>query len=79
MEWPAKDADLNPIENAWSMLKSRTKNAENNWRNQNDLFESAKGFWETMGRNPNTWESLVFSMAHRLQTLDYYDGGWTGY
>lgn len=79
MEWPAKGADLNPIENAWSMLKSRMKDGENNWRNQNDLFASAKGIWETMGRNPNTWESLVSSMPHRLEMVDYYDGGWTGY
>lgn len=78
-EWPSKGADLNPIENAWKMLKTALTDRQSRFRNADELFASAKNIWKGLGRDPSYWNNLATSMPKRLKMVRTYRGGWTNF
>ncbi len=77
IEWPPKAQDLNPIENAWAMLKARSEPQK--YRNQEELFANAEGIWNALADRPLLWTDLVSSMPDRLNDCVAEMGGWTKY
>lgn len=74
LDWPPKGADLNVIENAWGALKARTGSMRNT--TSDELFELAQRQWQIMSTHG---DSLVSLMPERLNAVQGYEGGWTGY
>jgi len=77
IKWPAKAADLNPIENAWAWLKRRSE--PQHCKTKAELFEKADGVWNALGERQSLWENLVSSMPDRMNECCIKRGGWTGY
>ncbi len=64
LDWPPKGADLNPIENAWSMLKGELEDT-GRCRTQNELFDRATEIWERAAFRTQYWANLVNSVPDR--------------
>lgn len=75
MDWPPQSADLNPIENLWSMLDSKVPPSGR--KNQNEFFGSLQTAWNEL--SPNLLQKLVESMPKRLQAVIIAKGGNTKY
>jgi len=48
IDWPAQSPDLNPIENAWYVVKSRLKHYNSIPRNREELIQRVKKIWREM-------------------------------
>lgn len=76
--WPAKGADLNPIENVWGdMVKDlNARNVANRWA----LFERVEDIWESYRIDrAEYWDKLAVSMTRRIPLVIENEGLWTGY
>ena len=58
MPWPAQNPDLNPIENAWNLLKARIFIEK--CTNVNELWQIIEKNWKEMSENECL--NLVFFM-----------------
>ena len=76
LDWPAKGADMNPIENVWALLKKRLN--RDGVRNADELWDRIQVTWNELRNNPNLVPNLVNSMPRRIQSVDK-QGGWTKY
>lgn len=63
MSWPANSPDLNPIENLWSVIKTRVEKIDP--ENVSCLKSAINEVWNEISRE--TRESLIGSMEKRLQ------------
>lgn len=75
LDWPGNSPDLNPIENAWSVMKNKLQ--ETRPSNISDLKEALKTLWVTM--DPSYFASLAESMPKRLQMVIKCKGEMTKY
>lgn len=77
LPWPAKGADLNPIENVWGDI---VKDCEFfRPRTDDEVFERANSIWEGYRNNANYWRKLALSMINRLRLVVENEGHWTKY
>uniref|UniRef100_T1IKA5 Tc1-like transposase DDE domain-containing protein n=1 Tax=Strigamia maritima TaxID=126957 RepID=T1IKA5_STRMM len=51
LQWPAKGADMNPIENIWAVLKSKLQEKEMA-RNPDELWVQIREIWQEMALDP---------------------------
>ena len=65
LPWPTQSPDLNPIENAWKVLKNRVSSEK--YANEDELWQAIQKKWKEM--TANECENLVFSMRHRCQEV----------
>lgn len=72
--WPAKSADINPIENLWGLMVQRWIN--NNERTKAAVVEHCRSVWEGF-RGTDICSRLVGSMRQRLQAVIDANGGYT--
>ena len=75
LEWPRNSPDLNPIENAWNLMKNKVQEAQ--LSNINELKDTLKRFWVTM--ETTYFEKLADSMPQRLQNVIRAKGFMTKY
>lgn len=77
LPWPAKGADLNPIENLWSEMVREME--DTHVQNQNDLWAMVSGIWDRLRQRPQYWRTLSNSMTNRLRLVREVEGDWTKY
>ena len=77
LPWPAKGADMNPIENVWGDIVKdcqffRPQTAD-------EVFDRANSIWEGYRQRANYWRKLAYSMINRLRLVIENEGHWTKY
>ena len=72
MVWPPNSADLNPIENLWSIMKRRIYQEGKQYSSKETLWQAIKEVWE--GIEPEIILSLTSSMDKRLMELLQKEG-----
>lgn len=81
LPWPSKSPDLNPIENAWSMIVKNIYNRPGNRHfrpaNAEELWGAIENAWDNI--NVDYTRTLVSSMRRRLQGVIDSNGAWTKY
>mgnify|MGYP005988702735 CR=1 FL=1 len=84
LKWPPYSLDLNPIENAWKILKHRIckhypelADLPKNNQSKEKLIQAAIFEWDTI--TDGMFDILSISMAHRLQAVILANGWYTKY
>jgi len=77
LPWPGNSPDLNPIENAWELLKRKI--AIQNIKNQTDLVESLVRVWNNDEELQKNIKNCIQSMPRRVQAVIDAKGGSTKY
>lgn len=68
LPWPARSADLNPIENVWGrMVKTINRNNDFHPRNAEDLWDTIHEVWHSF--TPDYAHNLVASLPRRLNSI----------
>ena len=79
LPWPPNSPDLNPIENAWAILKralrKRFSKVERRPHSAAELFQAAKEEWEMIPQE--TFDGWIQRIPERLQAVLDADGGHT--
>ena len=76
LDWPGNSADLNPIENVWTILKNKV--FERQPTNAKMLEQAIKEMW-VRDISPAYCRNLVESMPRRLEAVIKAKGGPTKY
>ena len=78
LEWVGQSPDANPIENAWTKLKSiiRRYPAASNL---DELTKNIKRGWRELGRDTAYLQKLTDSMSNRVEAIIAADGDVTKY
>lgn len=77
IDWPGNSPDLNPIENAWSWMKTQLQDSKATSLPQ--LQEEIRQLWVTKMDDSAYLRALVESMPRRLQAVLDADGNATKY
>ena len=78
LPWPAKGADLNPIENVWADM-IRGMGGPFPRITQDELFHKALESWNWLMQRPGYNYNLAASMTRRIRALRKAEGHWTKY
>ncbi len=71
LDWPANSADLNPIENLWSIVKRKMRDTRPN------KTDDIKATWASIA--PEQCHRLIASMPRRIDAVIHAKGGPTKY
>jgi hypothetical protein len=77
LPWPAKGADINPIENVWGDIIKDS--AYFRPGTDDEVFQKAHSIWEGYRGSHSYWRKLAYSMINRLRLVVKNEGGWTKY
>lgn len=77
LQWVARSADINPIENVWAEMTKRMSRLR--FQNQEELWEEIQNSWEALLHKPNYFRSLASSVPRRLRAVIDANGGPTKY
>ena len=75
LEWPSQSPDVNPLENAWAVLKANV--ASHNPKNRKSLVRHIKSEWKKL--TPAYAQALVNSMKRCIETVIKAKGDNTPY
>ena len=78
LPWPAISADINPIENLWSMLKAHLHQQPPPLNNDH-LFRILQQKWDDLMSDAHVRAKYVYSMLHRIDHVLKARGGYTKY
>ena len=73
MKWPANSPDLNPIENVWSLLKSRINKRQPRPHIKQEMTDAINEEWENL--QPADFQAAIDSMPRRVQLVIQAEGG----
>lgn len=73
LDWPGNSPDINPIENLWSICKTRLRTMDCTTKTK--LIESVIAVWYREEKIQGICQSLVKSMPKRVQMLLKAKGG----
>ena len=76
MNFPSRSPDLNPIENLWSIVKSKV-HRRGSYSSKDALWEAFEKEWESI--EPALCRKLVHSMTSRVRAVIKAKGGYTNY
>ena len=77
VKWPAQSSDLNPIENAWALLKRKVRERPTYAHNADHLFQILQEEW--LAIPTEYFASLVRSIPSRVDIVKQNKGGATKY
>ena len=77
LNWPGNFPDLNPIENLWSIIKTRL--GETDCATKKKLIKAIIKIWYHDTKISNNFRNLVDSMPQRVQEVLKNKGGHTIY
>lgn len=77
LDWPARSPDLNPIENAWSILVRRVYTGGRQFSNVKELEVAVTAAWNELA--PRILQKLANSMKDRLVAVIAKAGRHSGY
>jgi hypothetical protein len=77
LPWPAKGADLYPIENVWGDMVKDCKFFRP--RTADEVFDRVNSIGDGYHPNATYWRKLSYSMISRLRLVVENDGHWTKY
>lgn len=78
LSWPAKGADINPIENVWGIMKSRLSRLQLHKMNKDSLWAAVHAEWERL-RGTELATDLFASMPRRMESVILAEGDFTKY
>lgn len=76
LDWPAKSADMNPIENLWAHLKRHLNDMDEPQTND-ELWRNIQKVWYAI--TPDICAKYVDSLPRRVEELKKRRGGYTRY
>ena len=77
LEWPGNSPDLNPIENLWSIVKTRLRKQDCTTKTK--LIQSVIHIWYHDDEIKNICKKLVLSMKKRVDLVLKARGGHINY
>ena len=77
IEWPPNSPDLNPMENAWSLLVNLVYSEKSSFSSINELKNAIIDSWDKIEQK--TLKKLVLSMEDRMIKVIKEDGGSVNY
>ena len=77
MFWPAQSPDINPIENAWALMKQKYRQRTTYAKNEDELFTIISTIWHELPIS--YFHKLVESMSRRASVLVDRQGRSTKY
>ena len=78
IDWPPQSADMNPIENAWDLLKYEMGKLPTA-TSREQLKERIMEAWANLGKRKDVIKNLCDSMPRRIEALVKAEGGNTKY
>ena len=75
IDWPSQSPDLNPIENAWALLKMRLRRKK--YTTRKGLIQGVFREWNSLSKTYA--EKLIASCGKRCQAVIDNNGDWTPY
>lgn len=75
MKWPSYSPDINPIENLWSIVKSKLRGKR--FQNKEELWTAIQNAWNDIPIE--TCISLIDSLPNRINSIILARGGHTKY
>jgi DDE superfamily endonuclease/Transposase len=73
--FPAKGADINPIENLWAILQHRVFGAQKIFHSRKSLLAALRQEWDTIRQDRALLGNLVSSMPKRIEQVIERKGG----
>ncbi len=77
LDWPARSADINSIENVWGLLSRAVYEDGKQYDDYGELKEAITNAWEKI--DMNTLNNLAKGISRRLIELAEKKGGVTSY
>jgi transposase len=77
LQWPPQSPDLNPIENAWAIIKRNVESQVFKPKSKQELIKSFTEEWNRV--SAQTWSALMKSLPKRLHEVKKQKGQWTKY
>ena len=77
INWPAKECDLNPIENLWAIMLRDWDVGQQ--RTCDSIERRAIEVWKSIRSRENLHNNLVLSLPERLDEVIATGGGWTSH
>ncbi len=77
LPWPAQSPDMNPIENAWAMLKRNLREQNRYPTSKDSLVERLSEVWNSVLNS--YFETIIASMTSRVKALEKAKGLATKY
>jgi hypothetical protein len=77
LNWPAKGADFNIIENVWSYLAQRVDAMT--VTNRDELWQRVLDQWNLLANHRQFWNDLGNSIPKRVEEVIANNGEWSSY
>lgn len=77
--FPAKGADMNPMENVWALMSREVYGTTKTYNSKESLAAAIEAAWMKVQQNKQLRENLARGMVDRLGEAVRMKGGWTSF